>query len=97
MCSEAADHLSSKNMESQSLFGVHEILGSATGYLKRSFHVPNPRPLLLIGGNGNGKTTLAKAIGRLLENDKKYLTGASFILSALAGLISLRGHISRCY
>lgn len=53
-----------------------KIVESAIAYFKRAVVSQAPRPLLLTGAKGGGKTSLAKLIGDRLESDQELLTGA---------------------
>jgi MoxR-like ATPase len=54
-------------------------------YLRRSTF--SPRPLLVTGGRGCGKTAVVKAIAAALEIDRVVLSGKLIIAHALSKLM----------
>jgi len=59
----------------QPLAGVEKLAERSTAYLRRMAVSDRPRPLLLTGAKGSGKTSLAKLIGRIAETDRELLSG----------------------
>ncbi|RXK38546.1 hypothetical protein M231_04178 [Tremella mesenterica] len=62
-----------------SLPGLEATLGVAVGALTRAFILAQPCPLLLTGTKGMGKTTLAMAIARRMEEDREILAETHYI------------------
>ena len=54
------------------------IVEPAVAYLKRSFHGSSSRPLLLTGGKGSGKTSIARLIGDKLQSDRAILAEVAY-------------------
>ena len=55
--------------------GSEQVIEQAFAYFRRSFYDTSPRPLLLTGAKGTGKTTAAHHVGQLLASDRNLLTG----------------------
>jgi MoxR-like ATPase len=51
------------------------MLQDAIAYLRRSNGMDYPRPLLVVGAKGSGKTSLVKLIAERLESDREVLPG----------------------
>ena len=51
------------------------MIGHASSYLRRAMSSQNPKPLLLVGSKGSGKTSIAKLVAERLEVDREVLTG----------------------
>jgi MoxR-like ATPase len=56
------------------LAGVGKVMDDAVSYIRRC-HLESTKPLLLVGGKGSGKTSIAKAIAERLETDRAILSG----------------------
>ncbi|ORX40268.1 P-loop containing nucleoside triphosphate hydrolase protein [Kockovaella imperatae] len=55
------------------LIGYDTIINTATRYLCRAFHSSSPRPLLVTGAKGSGKTSLVRYLARALSSDRDIL------------------------
>lgn len=60
---------------SRHLAGIDDILRDSIAYLRRSSGIAQPRPLLLVGAKGAGKTSLVKLLAERLESDRDVLPG----------------------
>ncbi|KAK8858426.1 hypothetical protein IAR55_002653 [Kwoniella newhampshirensis] len=58
---------------SHPLPGLDKVHRDAVDYLRRSESEPLTKPLLLLGGKGSGKSSLAKSIAESLESDREFL------------------------
>lgn len=57
------------------LAGVEAIVDQSIAYLRRAAVSDTPRPLLLTGAKGSGKTSLTHLIGEAFETDRDLLYG----------------------
>lgn len=62
------------------LAGVSGILDKSVAYLRRQAVAHTPRPLLLTGAKGSGKTILTRLVGDQFEADRDLLYGESICL-----------------
>ena len=60
-------------MPAEQLVGMETVLDDATAYLRRSYDTPHPRPLLVLGAKGSGKTSLVKSVANRVEGDRDIL------------------------
>jgi MoxR-like ATPase len=58
--------------------GLDKVKEEAVSYLRRTAF-SSPRPLLITGGRGCGKTSIVKAIAAALEADRDSLSGKLFV------------------